>query len=220
MSSDLASWRRGAGRGLAFVVSGPSGAGKNSVIDRTMRRVPALAYSVSYTTRPRREDERDGRDYIFVSREAFERRIALGDFVEHVSYLGDLYGTSASQIDGLVTQGVDVMLNIDVEGARRVKRSGICDLRVVYVFLVPSSLARLEERLRARGTESEAQIEARLRVATREMEALDLFDYLVLNDHLDAAVAELVSIVTAERLRINGPGGETRLASPPGIAMG
>ena len=202
MSSDVRARRRGTGRGLAFVVSGPSGAGKNSVINRTMEGLPYVKYSVSYTTRPRRAHEVDGVDYLFVDRREFLRRVQSGDFAEHVTYLGDLYGTSRSQIDAVVAEGFDAILNIDVEGARLVRQNGLGDHAVVYVFLVPSSLARLEERLRARGTESEEEIAARLDAATREMEALDLFDYLVINDDLETAVAELRAIVVAERLRI------------------
>jgi guanylate kinase len=169
-----------------------------------MEGVDDLEYSISYTTRPRREGEVDGVDYCFVSREEFERRIESGDFAEYVTYVGDLYGTSESQIDGMVAREVDVILNIDVEGARRVRRSGLGKHAVVYVFLVPSSLARLEERLRMRGTECDEEIAARLQVAEREMEALDLFDYLVINDDFDTAVDELRAIVHAERLRITG----------------
>jgi len=187
---------------LAFVVSGPSGAGKNSVINCAMEGIPGLTYSVSHTTRPRRSHETDGVDYRFVSREEFNRLIEGGDFVEHVTYLGDFYGTSRSQIDDVIARGLDVILNIDVEGAKLVRRSGLGEHTVVYVFLVPSSLERLEERLRARGTENDAEIAARLEVAAREMEAVDVFDYLVLNDELETAVAELRAIVAAERLRI------------------
>ena len=202
MSSEIAARRKGIGGGLAFVVSGPSGAGKNSVINRAMEGLGDLEYSVSYTTRPRREHEVDGADYLFVSRKEFAQRIESGDFVEHVTYLGDLYGTSRSQIDGAVARGLDVILNIDVEGAKLVRRTGLGEHAVVYVFLVPSSLARLEERLRSRGTESDEEIAARLEVAAHEMEAVDLFDYLVINDDLETAVAELRSIVAAERIRI------------------
>jgi guanylate kinase len=202
MSSDIEARRMGIGHGLAFVVSGPSGAGKNSVIDRAMGTIPDLAYSISYTTRPRREHEVDGVDYMFVSRKEFTHRIERGDFIEHVTFLGDLYGTSRSQIDDLIARGLDVVLNVDVEGAKLLRRTGIGDHVVVYVFLVPSSLARLEERLRARGTESENQVADRLRAAKREMEAMGIFDYLVINDDLDTAVGELCAIIAAERLRI------------------
>ena len=202
MSSDLTSRRKGVGNGLAFVVSGPSGAGKNSVIGRAMEDLPDVRYSVSYTTRPRRPHEVDGVDYLFVDREEFVGRIESGDFVEYVTYLGDLYGTSRSQVDGIVDRGFDVILNIDVEGAKLVRRTGLGDHTVVFVFLVPSSLVRLEERLRARGTESDEQIADRLTVAAREMEALGTFKYLVINDDLETAAAELRAIVSAERFRI------------------
>ena len=202
MSSEIVGRRRGVGSGLAFVVSGPSGAGKNSVIDRAMEGIGGLAYSVSYTTRPPRSDETDGVDYFFVRPDEFARRIEAGDFVEHVTYLGDQYGTSRSQICAMAEQGLDVILNIDVEGAKRVRASGLAGLAVVFIFLVPPSLAHLEERLRARGTESDAQIAARIAVAAREMDALDLFDYLIINDDLDTAVGELQAIAVAERLRI------------------
>ncbi len=203
MSNDLTARRKGVGRGLAFVVTGPSGAGKNSVINRTMAGLPSLEYSISYTTRPPREREVDGVDYHFISREEFAERIERGDFAEHATYLGDSYGTSRSQIDGMVARGVDVILNIEVEGAKLIRRDGLGGHTVVFVFLVPSSLARLEERLRARGSESSEQIAARLDVAKREMDALGIFDYLVINDDLETAVAELRAIVTAERLRLS-----------------
>ncbi len=202
MSSDIASRRQGSGNGLAFIVSGPSGAGKNSVINRVLHEVPDLSYSISYTTRAPREGERDGVDYIFVDRAVFTQRIEQGDFAEHVTYLDDLYGTSRSQLDGMVLAGLDVVLNIDVEGAKRVRRSGLGKHSVVYIFLVPSSLGRLEQRLRARGTETDAQIFDRLEAAAREMVEIDTFDYLVVNDDLEVAVSELKTIINAERLRI------------------
>lgn len=202
MSNEITVCRRGIGSGLAFVVSGPSGAGKTSVIARAMAELAGLRFSVSYTTRPRRDQEVDGVDYIFVGRPEFERRIASGDFVEHVSYLGDLYGTSRSQIDHAVAEGFDVILNIDVEGAKRIRATGLGDHHVVYVFLVPSSLDLLEERLRARGSESDEQIAERVAVAKREMKALDVFEYQVVNDDLTTAVGELGAIITAERIRL------------------
>ncbi len=201
-SESVARSRRGTGGGIAFVVSGPSGAGKNSAIERVMRILHDLCYSVSYTTRPRRAGEEDGVDYRYVSREEFARLIARGELLEHVTYLGDQYGTSRSQIKELFAQGKDVILNIDVEGAKTVRRRGLDEFTVIFIFFSPSSLEALRERLRERGTESEAEIEARLEVASREMEAIPFFDYLVINDDLGRAVEELSSIIVAERCRI------------------
>ena len=200
-SNGILARRRGAGRGLAFVVSGPSGAGKNSVINRVMQLESDLAFSVSYTTRPRRRREVEGVDYHYVSREAFERLLDAGELVEHVTYHEDLYGTGRAQIDDVVASGRDVILNVDVEGANALRERGLPPYDVVYVFLVPSSLDRLAERLHARGTESPEEIGDRLQIAEREMQMLDLFDYLVINDDFDAAVAELRAIIVAERIR-------------------
>ena len=194
--------RRGVGGGIAFVVCGPSGAGKNSAIARVMQILPGLSYSVSYTTRPRRSNEVNGKDYYYITHQEFDRLVSEGETVEHVTYLGDQYGTSRAQICEVFSRGKDVILNIDVEGAKALKGSGLLDFSVVYVFLTPSSLAILGERLRTRGTEDDREIRARLTVAAQEMETLPLFDYLVVNDELDIAVDELRSIIVAERSRI------------------
>ena len=201
-SESIVKTRRGVGGGIAFVVCGPSGAGKNSVIERVMQILPGLSYSVSYTTRPRRSNEVNGKDYYYITHQEFDRLVSEGEMVEHVTYLGDQYGTSRAQICEVFSCGKDVILNIDVEGAKALKGSGLLDFSVVYVFLTPSSLAILGERLRIRGTEDEEEIRARLTVAAQEMETLPLFDYLVVNDELDIAVDELRSIIVAERSRI------------------
>jgi guanylate kinase len=202
MSNSLGESRVGIGSGLAFVVTGPSGAGKNSVIDLVMDQLPGLVYSVSYTSRPKRPGEVDGEDYVYVSEEEFLRRIETDDFLEHVTYLDDHYGTSRSQIEGFIAQGLDVILNVEVEGAQTLQRTNLGQLKVIYVFLAPSSMRDLEARLRNRNTEDEAKIQRRLQVAMREMKALPCFDYLVINDDLDTAVCELSSIVVAERIRL------------------
>ena len=201
-SESIVKTRRGVGGGIAFVVCGPSGAGKNSVIERVMQILPGLSYSVSYTTRPRRSGEVNGKDYYYITHQEFDRLVSEGEMVEHVTYLGDQYGTSRAQICEVFSRGKDVILNIDVEGAKALKGSGLLDFSVVYVFLTPSSLAILGERLRIRGTEDDKEIRARLTVAAQEMETLPLFDYLVVNDELDIAVDELRSIIVAERSRI------------------
>jgi guanylate kinase len=202
MLSEIQRRRRGVGGGLAFVVSGPSGAGKTSVIDRVMAELPGLAFSVSYTSRRARPGEVDGKDYLFVSKDAFLRRVADGDFLEHVTYMEDHYGTSHSQILGLIRRGCDVVLNIEVVGAQALRRQRVDGMDLVYVFLTPSSMETLETRLRRRDTEPEQVIQRRLQVARRELEVLHAFDYLVVNDDLEMAVSELSSIITAERTRV------------------
>jgi len=214
MSSDrsLVGLRRNVGSGLAVIVAGPSGAGKSSVIGRAMDDLPGLSFSVSYTTRARRPEETDGVDYHFVSPAQFSELVEEGEFVEHVTYLGDRYGTSRRQIEAVVDRGHDVILNIDVEGAKLVRISKLGAIHVVYVFLVPSSVERLGERLRSRGTESEAEIERRLAIATQELAAVPLFDYIVINDALETAVDELRSIIVAERSRRRPDAGVTTTA--------
>jgi len=203
MSSEaIMGHRRGIGGGVAFIVCGPSGAGKNSVIERVMGVLPGLSYSVSFTTRPRRSDEVDGRDYHFISNEEFERLVEENEVIEHVTYLGHQYGTSRGQIKAVFAEEKDVILNIDVNGARALMERGLSDFFIVYVFLTPSSLQILGTRLRDRGTETDQQIESRLTVAAEEMKSMPLFEYLVINDDLDTAVDELRSIVIAERSRL------------------
>ena len=198
MSSEaIIEHRRGVGGGLAFVVCGPSGAGKNSVIERVMEVIPG--FSVSFTTRPRRSDEVDGRDYHFITDKQFTELVENDEVVEHVTYLGHKYGTSRAQIKEVFAEGKDVILNIDVNGAKKLMDRGLNDFSIVYVFLTPSSL---ETRLRERGTETEKQMQARLAVAAKEMKSMPLFEYLVINDDLDTAVDELRAIVVAERCRI------------------
>jgi guanylate kinase len=196
-SSGLAARRRGTGSGLAFVVSG-----KNTAINGLLARVPDLVYSVSHTTRGPRPGERDGVDYHFVSTADFDRMIGAEQFVEHVIYLGDQYGTSKREMAQLAAKGLDIVLNIDAPGACTLRRDGVPGIALVFVFFAPPSLDQLGERLRARGSESEEAIAERLRVASREIEALPIFDYLVINDTIENAVRELSAIVEAERLRI------------------
>lgn len=203
MSNRFGEKRTGIGSGLAFVVTGPSGAGKNSVIDLVMDQLPKLVYSVSYTSRSKRPTEIDGEDYIFVSEDEFVRRIEADDFLEHVTYLDDHYGTSRSQIKDVIAGGFDVILNIEVEGAKKLQQEDLGGTKVVYVFLTPSTMEELEARLRKRNTEDENKIQRRLQVAKREMKALPCFDYLVINDDLNTAVRELASIIIAERIRLS-----------------
>ncbi len=192
-----------AGRGLMFVVCGPSGAGKTSVINRVMECVGRLSFSVSHTTRRQREGETDGVDYYYVGETEFETLVESGELVEHVMYQGDQYGTSRGEITRVFDAGKDLVLNIDVQGARLLQgKDAVPDATAVYIFLTTPDRERLRERLEARGTESQDVIEKRLATAEEEMKSLAEFDYLVVNDELDQAVKELAAIVTAERVRI------------------
>lgn len=203
MSNKLfAQWHARDQRKIAFVVSGPSGAGKNTVINRVLKEIPDLSYAVSYTTRLCRENEREGIDYFYISRKEFQRRLAQGDILEHVEYMDDLYGTSKSHINRLFEQRVDVILNLDVTGANALRANSALDFPLIYIFLTTPSLDTLRHRLQSRGTEDKKKIERRLTEAVREMEMIDLFDYLLINDSLEQTVAEMEAIIIAERRRI------------------
>jgi guanylate kinase len=179
-------------KGRLFVVSGPSGVGKGTVIAEALRRVPDLELATSATTRPRRPDEVDGREYHFLSAPEFERRVEGGEFLEHVSYAGNRYGTLRSEVERRLRAGRDVVLEIEVVGARAIKRQMP---EAVLVFIAPPEVADLEARLRGRGTDTEQQIENRLEIARREMEAQAEFDHVIVNDAAERAAAELAVLV-------------------------
>jgi guanylate kinase len=183
-------------KGFPLVVAAPSGAGKTTVCRALVARDPGLVFSVSHTTRPRRAGEHDGSDYHFVSRAEFERLVGEGAFLEHAEYSGQIYGTSWAAIRAPLARGLDVLLEIEVEGARQV-RERLPDARLL--FLLPPSLAELERRLRARGTDPPAEVQRRLEIARREMRELDRFDYAVVNDDLERAVGVLEEVLRAER---------------------
>ncbi len=195
------------GPGLLFVVSGPSGAGKDTVVDILRARLPRLRYSVSATTRPPRNGERDGEAYFFSDRETFERNDAAGAFLETRSYNGNYYGTPRSFIDRTLADGYDVILKPEVNGALAVRRTYPS---AVLVFLLPDKFSHLRMRLAARRTESSDEIAARLAIAHDELQQIRKFDYVIINeqapperrDHL-AAVDDLEAIVRAERFRIH-----------------
>ncbi len=178
--------------GRLFVVSGPSGVGKGTVIAETLRRVPALELATSATTRARRPDEVDGREYHFLAGAEFERRVGEGEFLEHVSYAGNRYGTLRSEVERRLRAGRDVVLEIEVVGARAIKRQMP---EAVLVFIAPPAVSDLEARLRGRGTDSDAEIEHRLGIARREMEAQPEFDHVIMNDDAERAAAELAALV-------------------------
>jgi guanylate kinase len=187
------------GRGLLFIVSAPSGAGKTTLVERLVEQIPRLRMSRSYTSRAARAGEADGVDYNFVSRPRFEAMIAAGDFLEWAPVFGNLYGTCASETDALLEAGEDVVLVIDVQGARKVRARGVA---TTTVFVMPPSFDVLEQRLRGRSKDSEAEIQRRLQVARDEVAAFTEYDYVVVNDELPAAVDRLRSIVIAERARL------------------
>ncbi|MCU0256235.1 MAG: guanylate kinase [Vicinamibacterales bacterium] len=185
-------------RGQLFVVSAPSGAGKTTVVERVIAVTPGLRRSRSYTSRRARPGEADGVDYHFVSRDRFEAMIAGGQFLEWAEYSGNLYGTAVVDTERELGSGADLVLVIDVQGARQVRRHRPAS---VLVFVLPPSADVLEARLRSRGEDSEEQIWRRLQAAREEVQAVDEYDYVVVNDVIDACVARLQAIVAAERAR-------------------
>lgn len=178
-----------------FVITGPSGVGKGTLIRNLLSRVPELELSVSATTRRPRPGEEDGVHYHFLSDEQFEQRVAEGAFVEHADYSGRRYGTLRSELDRRTADGVPVVLEIEVQGARQVRESMP---GAVQVFIVPPSQESLRERLVGRGTDSAEDVERRLRVAEEELTASREFQYRVVNDRLEDAVQELEQIVARE----------------------
>jgi guanylate kinase len=189
----------GAGyRRFVLVISGPSGAGKSTFVHELLRLHPELVYSVSATSRARREHEVEGTDYFFLGPDDFRARIERGEFVEWAEVHGELYGTLRSQIDAALAAGKNVLLDIHVQGGRAVRRiypDG------VFLFILPPSLARLEERLRGRGTDSEERIRLRLENARREIALAHEYDYAVVNDDWEVAARKVDAIVTAEKCR-------------------
>jgi guanylate kinase len=178
-----------------FVITGPSGVGKGTLIRGLMERLPGLELSVSATTRAPRAGERDGVDYHYLSREEFDRRVANDEFVEHADYAGRSYGTLRSELEERIRNGTPVLLEIEVQGARQVRAAMP---EAVQVFIAPPSGEALRERLLGRGTDDEAAVERRLRVAEHELEAQPEFEHVVVNDRLDQAIDELTAIVVGE----------------------
>jgi guanylate kinase len=181
-----------------FIISAPSGSGKSTLVSELMRLVPKLRFSVSYTTRYPRGNERDGLDYFFISREEFEDRIAKGEFLEYAEVFGNYYGTHISELQRAGTEGYDLVLDIDVQGARQLKER--IPAGVSIFILAPSRLV-LEERLRARSQDSEAVILRRLHDAAGEIRNYSLYDYVLVNREVAASVETLVAIVKATRSR-------------------
>jgi len=187
------------GRGLLFIVSAPSGTGKTTLVERLVHLVPNLCMSRSYTSRPARTGEADGVDYNFISRARFAAMVEATEFLEWADVFGHCYGTAAADTETLLAAGQDVVLVIDVQGARQVRTRGI---ETVGIFVLPPSAAVLEQRLRGRSKDSEEQIVHRLEIACREVAEFAQYEYVVVNDEVEAAVERLRGIVLAERATV------------------
>ncbi len=181
-----------------FIISAPSGSGKSTLTRQLIERVPALRFSVSYTTRPPRGQECHGRDYFFVTREEFEERAARGEFLEYAEVFGNYYGTHTSELERAAAEGVDLVLDIDVQGARQLKKRIPA---AVSIFVLAPSREILEQRLRTRSQDSEPVIERRLRDAAEEIRNYSQYDYVLVNREVETSVDTLVSIVKATRSR-------------------
>jgi guanylate kinase len=184
--------------GLLFVVSAPSGAGKTSLCKAVTESLENLTHSISHTTRLPRAGEIDGRDYYFVTHERFREMADAGDFAEHARVHANLYGTSKRVLERMVAEGTDVILDIDTQGARQIRQHYAS---AVFIFIMPPTMDILEERLRNRRSDREEDIRSRMQRARDEIRDYALYDYIIVNRDFDRALAELRSIITAERCR-------------------
>ena len=187
-------------RGLLLILSSPSGAGKSTLARRLMDWDPTIRFSVSATTRAPRPGEQDGREYHFVSRPAFEDMVAQGRMLEHAEVFGNLYGSPRGPVERALSEGRDTLFDIDWQGGQQIRNSGLGN-DVVSVFVLPPSIADLDARLRARAQDSDAVIAGRMAKSESEISHWAEYDYVLINRDLDACVADLCAIVTAERLR-------------------
>jgi len=181
-----------------FIISAPSGSGKSTLVHRLLQSVPGLTFSISYTTRPPRPLETNGVDYNFISRADFEARLAKGEFLEYTEVYGNYYGTHRSTFEQAAHQGRDLVLDIDVQGARQLK---VAIPEAHSIFVLPPSRVVLEQRLRARSQDSEEVIQRRLQSAAQEVRNYTQYDYVLINREIEESVVSLASIVKAERLR-------------------
>ena len=185
-------------RGTLYIVAAPSGAGKSSIVNAVLARDAEIALSISFTSRGARPGERHAQHYHFISAEEFEAMIRAGDFFEYARVHGDWKGTARQSVEPQLAAGKDVLLEIDWQGARQVREKMP---EAVSVFILPPSTATLEQRMRNRGQDSEETIARRLAAAREEMSHYGEFDYVIVNEHFDAAAAELRAIFVAQRLR-------------------
>ncbi len=189
--------------GILFIVSAPSGAGKTTLCRMAVDYFPDLRHSISYTTRPLREGEKDGVDYHFLGKEIFQEMIDRGEFIEWAEVHGNRYGTSRSDIKAILRNGLDIILDIDVQGARQVKKqlSVNSEQSAVFIFILPPSVEACEERIRKRGKDSSEVMASRLKNARAEIREMVWYDYLIVNDNLENAFERLKSLIVAERSR-------------------
>ncbi|HYM36306.1 MAG TPA: guanylate kinase [Steroidobacteraceae bacterium] len=182
-------------RGKLFVVAAPSGAGKTSLVRALLQREPHLRFSISYTTRKQRPTEQHARDYFFVDHSTFEKMVAAGEFLEHAKVFDNYYGTAKKQVEGILQTGDHVILEIDWQGAQQIRKAmPECQ----SIFILPPSREELEKRLRGRGTDSDEVIARRLRDSVSDMTHWDEFDYIVVNDNFERALADLGNIVAGK----------------------
>jgi len=186
---------------LLIVLSGPSGVGKDAVLDGIKRRGYPLHYAVTATTRPRRKRETNGVDYHFVSKVEFEKMIEKSELLEWANVYGNLYGVPKSELQQAMDKGRDVIVKVDIQGAATIKKTVP---QAVFIFLAPPSLEDLEKRLKQRKTESSIDLEVRMKAAEKEMNSLSMFDYVVVNhkDGIEQAISQIESIITAEKCRV------------------
>ena len=181
-----------------FIVSGPSGSGKDTILQEVFKQRPELFFSISSITRAMRPGEKEGEKYHFISKQAFEKGLAQGAFLEHNCYVGNYYGTPKAPVLAAVEQGRDAVIEVDVNGAAQIRQKLP---ECVSIFIMPPSFSVLKKRLRGRNTESEAQITDRLNAALREIERAGEFDYIVVNDALEKAVTDFITVIESSRLQ-------------------
>jgi guanylate kinase len=181
-----------------FIISAPSGSGKSTLVHRLLETVPGLTFSISYTTRPPRPSEGNGVDYHFISKQEFEECLERNEFLEYALVFGNYYGTNRCSLETATREGKDLVLDIDVQGARQLK---VAIPEAISIFVLPPSRQVLEQRLRARSQDSEEVIQRRLRGAAEEVRNYTQYDYVLINRELEEASARLADIVRAERLR-------------------
>lgn len=188
-------------KGRLYIISAPSGAGKSTLCSMLINKYPAVRYSISYTTRAPRGNEQNGKEYFFINKAQFENMAANNDFLEWAEVHGNYYGTSKTQIEDALKQGIDIFLDIDPQGAMQLKEK--LNGKATFIFIAAPSLQELKSRLEKRGTDKAENIALRLENAKKEVEYFDKYDYLIINDASDDAFKKLETVYLAEKLRTN-----------------